>query len=353
MNHERKKIMYDISNVCRIEDKEIKVITIKNNNNMVLKLLNYGATIIEILVPNKEGIVENVVLTYENLKDYLHNPSYFGATIGRTAGRIADGRFQLDGVEYLLQKNFGKSHGHGGGKGFSFQVWEDKIIEKKNETLVEFRYTSRDMEEGYPGNLDCKVTYKLTNDNKIIIQYEGRTDQRTLCNLTNHTYFNLSGNYKHKVTEQYLRVKSNEFLELDQYLIPTGRRIHVQNTPMDFRKEKLIGKDIEADDPQLKLANGYDHPWILSKDGPQIELYDPSSGRKMLVTTSYPSVVIYTYNYPNNERLKYDKVGKKYDGICFETQYEPDGIHHKNFHWAILDPDKRYYEKTEFKFLVV
>lgn len=345
--------MYSITEGFRIGDKEVKLITIKNNNNMEVKLINYGAALVELLVPDRTGFVENVVLTYEALEDYIKNPPFFGVTLGRTSGRIADGFFQLDGIKYQLNKNFNTNHGHGGPNGFAFQVWNYAVVEESSKTSVEFTYRSKDMEEGYPGNLNAKVTYTLTDENQLLIEYEGETDKKTLCNLTNHSYFNLSGNYKRKITEQYLKIKSDKFLELNKATIPTGRLLDVTSTPMDFKKEKLIGKDIESDDEQLKLTNGYDHPWLLTNEENQIEMYDKESGRKMIITTTYPSVVIYSYNHPNNEKLKYNKVGSKHDGICFETQFEPDGINHDNLHAAILDVGEKYYEKTELKFLIV
>jgi aldose 1-epimerase len=209
------------------------------------------------------------------------------------------------------------------------------------------------MEEGYPGNLKVKVIYTLTDDNELIIEYQAQSDRNTLCNLTNHSYFNLSGNYKRKVTEQYLKIKSDSFLETDDDLVPSGKTLDVKNTPMDFNTLKLIGRDIECDYKPLKQAGGYDHPWLLSGNEKQIEMYDEPSGRKMTISTSYPCVVVYTYNSASNERLKFDKVGSKYDAICFETQYEPDGINHKELNSAVLPAGTGYSERTVFKLEVV
>ncbi len=336
-----------------LKGKRIKEITIENRQHMVVKLLNYGAAIVELLVPDRQGKVENVVLTHENIEDYLSNPSCFGVTIGRTSGRIANGSFSLDGKEYILVKNFGLNHGHGGLENFSHQVWDYRIEEKEACTTVHFLYTSKDMEEGYPGNLVVKVSYTLTEDSELLVEYEGFTDKKTLCNLTNHSYFNLSGNCQRKITEQKLQLQSNHFLELNENQVPTGRLIDVDHTPMDFRQLKLIGKDIGCDDIQLRRTNGYDHPWMLEGEKNQIEMIDEISGRKMTLSTTYPSVVIYSYNYSNQEKLKGGKIGSKYDGICFETQYEPDGINHEHLHKGILDVGERYYHKTVFKFSTV
>ena len=345
--------MYSTEKAFHIDHKEVTLISLKNQNGMELKLLSYGAAIVEILTPDREGIIESVVLTYENIEDYVKNPPYFGVTVGRISGRIAGGTFDLDEKRYHLEKNFGQNHGHGGPQGFSFQVWDYEIQEHENQTKVVFTYLSKDMEENYPGNLYAKVTYTLTEENEVVIEYGAETDRKTLCNLTNHAYFNLSGNYKGKITDQYLRVDADGFLGLDSYQIPTGEIIPVDGTPMDFRQSKLIGKDIQADDAQIIMAKGYDHPWLLRGRENQIEMMDKKSGRKMTITTTYPCVVIYTHNYPGDEQLKYGRVGSAYDSICFETQYEPDGIHHEKLNASILDVGQKYYERTIFKFSTV
>ena len=345
--------MYTIEKVFNYNSKDVKLITIDNNRNMTVKLLSYGAAIVELSVPDREGVVENIVLTHENIETYINNPPYFGVTLGRASGRIAEGTFTLDGKIYALSKNFGENHGHGGPKGLSFQVWDYDIREDENKTIVEFKYLSKDLEENYPGNLDITVIYTLTESNELFIEYEASTDKKTLCNLTNHSYFNLSGNCKRKITDQTLKIKSNYFLELNNNMIPTGKLIDVVDTPMDFRQSQLIGRDIEISYEQLAITNGYDHPWMLEGEKPQIEMIDSISGRKMAISTTYPSVVVYTYNFPNNEKLKNAGVGSKHVGICFETQYEPDGINHGNLNSAILNAGEKYYEKTEFKFSII
>jgi aldose 1-epimerase len=337
----------------RITDRDAALICLRNSNNIELKLMNYGASIVELLAPDREGSVENIVLTFENIKDYIKNNPYFGAVVGRTSGRIGGGSFKLSGKQYLLNRNAGINHIHGGPEGFSFRMWDYSIVEEKDKAMVEFTYVSKDMEEGYPGNLEAKVIYTLTEGNELIIEYQARSDRDTLCNLTNHSYFNLSGNYKRKVTEQYLTIKSDYFLEIDKTLVPTGKLLEVKGTPMNFNKRKLIGKDIESDYEQLRIAGGYDHPWLLSGQEAQVELYDEQSGRKMTVSTTYPCVVVYTYNSANNERLKYGKAGSRHDGICFETQYEPDGINHEGMNQAILYAGRSYNERTVFKLEVL
>lgn len=345
--------MYCVSNVMKAEGKDIALITLGNRNNLQVRLLSYGAAIVELLAPDREGNLENIVLTYGDIRDYIKNVPYFGATIGRTSGRIGGAGFTLSGQKYRLGKNAGANHLHGGQSGFSFKVWDYTIAEEEEMSWVEFSYLSRDMEEGYPGNLSARVRYILTDADELIIEYRAEADRDTLCNLTNHSYFNLSGNYKRKVSEQYLKLKSDCFLETDVNLVPTGRLLEVRNTPMDFNEGKLIGRDMGAEYQPLVNAGGYDCPWMLSGSSEQIELYDEKSGRKMLVSTTYPCVVVYTYNFAGNERLKYGKLGSKCDGICFETQYEPDGINHPGMHPAALKGGSSYNERTVFRLEVV
>lgn len=344
--------MFIINKVFEVEGLDVELITLKNKNNMEVKLLSHGATIVELLAPDREDLVENVVITYQRLEDYIENAPYFGSTIGRTSGRIANGKFCLDEQSYILNKNFGANHCHGGAKGFSRQLWSYNIRETDKGTEVEFTYRSIENEENYPGAIESKVIYTLTEDNTLKVEYIAETNKRTICNLTNHSYFNLSGNYKRRVTEQFMRIASTSFLELGSNLIPTGKLIEVKDTPMDFNKRKLIGKDIESNYEQLKITNGYDHPWLLDCEANQIEMYDAESGRKMTITTTYPAVVVYSFNYPASEELKYGKIARKYDGICFETQYEPNGINSMNLNKSILQPGESYYEKTEFRFSV-
>jgi aldose 1-epimerase len=344
--------MYQISKAFQVNDKSVDLITLSNKRGMVLKLLSYGAAVVELLVPDKKGISENIVLTYQNIEDYIENPPYFGVTLGRTAGRINEGCFQLDGQLYELEKNFGPNHCHGGAGGFSHQVWDYQIKESNDEIAVEFRYLSKDGEENYPGELEAAVTYILRYDNTLAIDYKTTSNKKTLCNLSNHSYFNLSGNCKRPITDQYIRISSKYFLELNHNLIQTGRLIDVAGTPMDFGSLKLVGQDINKDYPQLLITNGYDHPWLLEGEADQVEMYDRESGRKMNITTTYPCVVVYSFNFPSNEKLSCGKLAQKHDGICFETQYEPDGINSASFNKAILQPGEHYYHKTEYKFSI-
>lgn len=340
----------------RINGQEVSIILLENNNKLSVRLMNYGAAILELLVPDRDGNVENIVLTYENIEDYNKCSTYFGMICGRTSGRIAHGQFQLDGREYSLNKNEkGITNLHGGAEGFSFKNWELKIFQNENEVGVSFYTSSPDMEGGYPGNVQVEVIYTLNNENELKIEYRGNTDKPTLLNMTNHSYFNLSGNYKQSITEEQLFIDGDRFIELDEDMIGVNVK-SVKGTPMDFTKPKLIEQDIFS--PYLKNhpANGYDHPWLLNHnrdiDKPGIILSDKSSGRVLKVYTTYPSVVVYTYNYPKNELLKGGVMGKVHYAMCLETQYEPNGINHPGLNSGILKPGEKYKEKTIFKFSI-
>ena len=339
----------------RINGQEVSIILLENNNNISVRLMNYGAAILELLMPDRDGNVENIVLTYENIEDYNKCSTYFGMICGRTSGRIAHGQFQLDGSQYTLNKNEkGITNLHGGVEGFSFRNWEFKIFQNENEVGVSFSTSSPDMEEGYPGNVQVEVMYTLNNSNELKLEYWGKTDKPTLLNMTNHSYFNLSGDYKRPITDEQLFIDGDRFIELDEDMIGVNVK-SVKGTPMDFTRPKLIGQDIFS--PYLKshTANGYDHPWILNNrdiNKPGLMLSDKNSGRVLKVYTTYPSIVVYTYNYPKNELLKGGVIGDIYFAICLETQYEPNGINYPGLNDGSLKPGEEYNEKTIFKFSV-
>lgn len=344
-----------VEKASRINGQDVSIIMLENDNKLTVRLMNYGAAILELLVPDRDGNVENVVLSYENIEDYNKCTTHFGMICGRTSGRVANGEFILDGTKYTLNKNEkGITNLHGGVGGFSFKNWEFEIFQNENEVGVSFSTSSPDKEEGYPGNVQVEVIYTLNNKNELKLEYKGKTDKATLLNMTNHSYFNLSGNYKKPITEEQLFIDGDRFIELDEALIGLDVK-DVKGTPMDFTEPKLLGKDINS--PYLKnhATNGYDHPWILNNRDiikPGIILSDKSSGRVMKIYTTYPSVVVYTYNYPKNELLKGGVTGKMHYAICLETQYEPNGINYPGLNDGILRPDEEYDEKTIFKFSV-
>lgn len=329
--------------------------TLKNNNGIEITCLNYGCVISRILTPDKEQNFENIVLGFENTEDYEINAPYFGAVVGRVAGRIKNAKFELEGKEFILEKNNNGNHLHGGLKGFSHVVWESTIIENEEEVGVQFSYISPDGEEGYPGTVDIKVTYTLNNNNEFLISYEANSDKTTLLNLTNHTYFNLSGNVKRDISQHELKIDSDSFLELNEQILPTGELLDVTGTVFDFREGRKIKEGLLSNHVQNKLAgNGYDHPFLLkSHHNHEIILRDEESGRKVVIETDEPGVVLYTGNHlTEGVNINGGKL-RKYLGLCLETQGLPDAIHHTHFPSYILKHDQLFTSKTMYTFGVI
>jgi aldose 1-epimerase len=282
----------------RSEGESVMEYTLVNDSGMTVSCLNYGCVITKVMVPDRKGNFENVVLGFDEFDEYLNWSPYFGAVVGRVAGRIKGARFELDGKEYLLAENEHPNHLHGGNKGFSTTVWNAEIVEEENAVGVKFELNSPDGDEGYPGNLDITVTYLLNNKNELNVTFKGKSDQKTLVNLTNHSYFNLSGNLKRDCSEHLLQLDSDRFLELGPDLLPTGKILDSKSTPFDFRHGQRLRKGIKSAHPQnVLVGNGYDHPLIFTKEGENaIVLCDKESGRTMLVSTDQPCVVLYTSN---------------------------------------------------------
>jgi len=328
---------------------------LKNDNGMEVTCLSIGCVITKILTEDAKGQFENVVLGFDTVEEYSSNPPFFGAVCGRVAGRIKNAEFELEGDVYKLAKNDGNNHLHGGLKPFSHVVWEGKVIESENEVGVEFTYVSPDGEEGYPGTVTMKVIYTLTNENEFTIEYKGQTDKSTLLNVTNHSYFNLSGNAKRDVLNHELTIKSNQFLELNDELLPTGTLLDVDNTAFDFREGRKISDGVNSDHPQNILAgHGYDHPLLLNANHDQeIKLVDEESGRMLVVETDQPSVVLYTSNMLGDSVVINGEKSKNHLGVCLETQGPPDSIHHPEFASAVLEKGEEYYSKTNFTFSVL
>ncbi|HEU5139227.1 MAG TPA: aldose epimerase family protein [Bacillales bacterium] len=335
-----------------VNGQTVSLFTMKNDKGMTLACLDYGCVITKILVPDRNGNVENVVLGFDSLDDYLQHSPYFGAVVGRVAGRIKQGRFELNGKSYELPQNENQNHIHGGPNGFSHVLWDAKVLEGENEARIEFSYKSPDGEEGYPGTVDMKVTYQLNNQNELVISYDGLTDQDTLLNVTNHSYFNLSGNLKRDVLDHKLLMRSQQFLELDGELLPTGQVKEVEDTPFDFREGRKLQSGPASSHPQNKLVgNGYDHPFLLSENQQkEIILTDEESGRKLVIETDQPSVVLYTGNQLQGDLQIRGTRSKKHLGVCLETQGPPDSIHHPQFQSAVLEKGKAYHSETSYWF---
>ena len=334
--------------------------TLINANNMKVSLLDYGATVKEILIPDRNGKFTNVSLGFSNLDDYRAKSPYFGCTTGRYANRIAQGKFTLDGKEYQLATNNGPNHLHGGELGFDKVVWDTKV--KEVGTGVVFSMKSPDGNEGYPGNLVSVVTYTLSDDNELIIEYSAKTDKPTVLNLTNHTYFNLAGEGDPTILDHKLTIYADKFVATDETNIPVSIE-NVSGTPFDFTKSFVIGDRINQNNEQLKFGKGYDHTWVIrgskSSHGDlkhAATLYDPASGRKMDIFTDQPGIQFYSGNYLDGS---YEgQSGKTYplrSGLCLETQVFPDSPNHQGEEgWksCVLRPGQEYIHKTVHKFSV-
>ncbi|GAF64522.1 aldose 1-epimerase [Bacillus sp. TS-2] len=333
----------------QVESEFVHKYTLTNHHGMQVVFLDYGCVITDILVPDREGQLENVVLGYDSLDEYRKNPGYFGAIIGRVAGRIAGSEFILNDQTYKLPKNEGENHLHGGQSGFDSKIW--KASYDDNGLKITFSYLSEDHQEGYPGNLHVSVTYELTENNELKLTYVANSDQDTLLNMTNHTYFNLSGNYKEDVSNHWLKMNSPYFLPLKNDLIPTGEIQNVEGTPFDFTNGQFLKEGFQSDHSQITLAGGgYDHPFVLSKG--DIFLKDEKSGRCLQVVTDQKAVVIYTSNQLDSSVSIRHTEGKPYLGICLETQAHPDAIHHQNFPSIVLKKEDTYQVETTWSFSV-
>lgn len=334
----------------QIDQQPVFSFTMINDHGLEVTAINYGCIITKIIVPDKNGNFENIVLGHDTIADYLNDPYFLGAVVGRVAGRIKEGSFELDGKNYTLAQNNHSNHLHGGIKGFDKVVWDAQVIEDG----VRFSYISKDGEEGYPGNLTIEVTYTLNNENELTIHYGARTDQKTLLTVTNHSYFNLSGNLKRDVLDHTLTLKSDKFLELDDTFIPTGYLAEVENTPFDFRTDKVIRTGVNSEHPQnILVGNGYDHPFLLHTNHEnEIVLKEAESGRTLTVETDEPAVVVYSGNSLQPVKDFRGAPSRKYLGICLETQGLPDAIHYPHFPSVILDKDEQYSSVTKYKFEV-
>lgn len=333
--------------------------TLTNQNGMEVRILNYGGIVTHMFVPDKEGVLEDVVLGFENLADYMEKSPYFGAIVGRYGNRIAKGKFTLNGKEYSLAVNNGPNHLHGGIKGFDKVVWSAESNKTDSTVALKLFYLSVDMEEGFPGNLSCYVTYTLNISNELRIDYEATTDKPTVVNLTQHTYFNLTGNTKTDILGHKVKIESKHILPVDGGLIPTGELLPVEGTPFDFNTEEIVGKRIDDDHPQIALGGGYDHCWVLDTNGDHqglewtMSARDTVSGRVLEVATTEPAVQFYTGNFmTGNFSGKYGTVYNKRYGLCFEPEHYPDSPNQSAFPSAVLNPGEKYQTTTIWRFSI-
>lgn len=339
----------------KIDGQAIQMYVLINSNGAEATVINYGAKIVSLSVPDREGHLTDVVLGHNNLDEYLNSEEpFFGAVCGRTGNRIANGRFTLDGVTYQLAINNGPNNLHGGLKGFNAVVWDANQID--NQTL-ELTYLSKDGEEGFPGNLNVKMIYKLTDDNTFEISYEATTDKTTILNLTNHSYFNLSGEGNSSVNDHSLIIHASSYLPTDNTLIPCGEPEKVKDSPFDFMTTHTIGERIDEDLEQLHFGKGYDHNFVLDKKEGElslaIECSSPKSGIEMKIYTTEPGVQMYTSNWMSGNFE--GKHGHRYparSAVCFETQHFPDSINNPEYPSVVLRSDEIFKSKTVYAFSV-
>jgi len=319
---------------------------LKSDKDITVKIINYGGIVTEIITPDREGNPGNVVLGFDNLDQYLAGHPNFGALIGRFGNRIAKGQFELDGVTYNLAINNGPNTLHGGEIGFDDVLWDAEIVDSEEGGGLQLSYYSEDMEEGYPGNLDVTVLYKLVGKD-LEITYHAVTDKATPVNLTNHTYFNLSG--EGTIMEHILTLNASRYTPVDETLIPTGEIAEVAGTPFDFRKAKSIGRDFEATD------GGYDHNFVIDKENSEMTLVatveDPNSGRILKTYSTEPGVQFYTGNFLDGSLKSGNRVFMQHSGFCLETQHFPDSPNQPGFPNTILQPGEKFYSKTVYRFI--
>lgn len=333
------------------EGTEVTLYTLENKNGMKVQAIDYGANIVSLYAPDQEGRLDDIVLGFDSVSGYEVNGCFFGSLIGRHGNRIGGARFELNGVTYELEKNDGANNLHGGTPGYNKVMYQAEV----EENSVTFARTSPDMEQGYPGNLDVRVTYTLTDDNELKITYHAKSDKDTLCNMTNHSYFNLKGHNGGEITDHKVWIKANGFTETSDDLIPNGTIVDVTGTPMDFRQKKAIGNDIGADYKPLQIAGGYDHNFVLDKEPGKLEkvaeVSEDTTGRTMEVYTDLPGMQLYTGNFIEKEDGKNDTQYTKRTGVCFETQFFPNSINVPSFESCVLKAGEDFTSTTIYRFL--
>lgn len=329
-----------------------KLFTLTNQQGMKVSFLNYGGIITEIIVPNKDGVMENVVLGFKDYADYEDNKNFFGAITGRVAGRIQDAELTLNGKLYPLEKNENSHHLHGGSKGLYQVIWDAEPFQSDDTVGVKLSHLSPDGDSGYPGNLDITVTYTLNNDNEFIIDYAATTDKTTALTLTNHSYFNLSGNLAETIHNHHITMASSEFVELDEELIPTGEKLDVTGTTFDFQNGRKLSDGIGQPAIQHQVANGgYDHYFIFDQHKEdKVIVKEENSGRILKVKTNQPGIVMYTGNGLTDDLELLEGKSKQYLGVCLETQSSPASLHHDDFPSVVLEPSEKYEKQTTFSF---
>ncbi len=348
MNYRRK-------NWGTVDGQPVSIYYMTNDRGMRADISDYGAIVRTLTAPDRHGKFEDVVLGYASVREYVQATPYFGAIVGRYGNRIAKGRFTLDGTEYKLACNNDTNHLHGGVKGFDKVIWKAEPSRDPQGVHLKLTYVSKDGEEGYPGNLTATVVYTLTHDNELKIDYEATTDKATPINLTHHGYWNLAGQGTRDILDHELMLNADRFTPIDPTSIPTGELPPVKGTPFDFTTPHKIGERINASDAQLTNGKGYDHNFVLNKEGKEMSLaarvYEPTSGRLMEVYTTEPGIQFYSGNFLDGSNIgKDNKIYKHRYGLCLETQHFPDSPNQPKFPSAILRPGEKYVTHTVYKF---
>ncbi|MDH8701035.1 aldose 1-epimerase [Dysgonomonadaceae bacterium PH5-43] len=339
-----------------VDGKQVKLFVLTNASGAEVTVINFGGKIVSVMVPDNKGNMVDVVLGKSNINDYMNDQEpYFGAICGRTANRVANGKFTLDGTEYTLAVNNGPNSLHGGIKGFNSVVWDANQIDAQT---LELKYLSKDGEEGYPGNLSVTVTYKLTDDNSVDINYKATTDKATIINLTNHSYFNLAGEGDAYVGDQELQINASTYLPTSDVAIPLGKPESVEGTPFDFQTLHTMGERIDDDNTQIIYGNGYDHTFIINKVEGELafaaKAISPKTGIVMDTYTTEPGVQLYTANYLDGSFVgKNGNTYPKRSAFCLETQHYPDSINQPNFPSVVLRPGEEFNSTTQYRFSTI
>ncbi len=333
----------------------VRLFALTNAAGMEVRATTYGVILVSVRVPDRHGKLDDIVIGHDNLEGYLTKSRYFGAVVGRYGNRISGGHVEIDGRTYQLTLNNGPNHLHGGVKGFDKTVWNAEIANDSRGPSVVFTHTSPDGHEGYPGTVAARIAYTVTDQNELIIEYSATTDKPTVLNITQHSYFNLSGVGSGDVLGHRLTLHADKYTPVDATQIPTGEIAPVEGTPFDFRRETAIGERIDGDSPQLKMSAGYDHNFVLSRNGtglaPAARVVDPKTGRSMEIATTEPGIQFYSGNKLDGSMS--GKGGHVYGsrtGLCLETQHFPDSPNKPNFPSTVLRPGEHYKSTTVFKF---
>jgi aldose 1-epimerase len=337
------------------DGREVEILTLIHPDGSTVEITNFGAAVVAVKVPDKNGNIEDVVLGFDDIENYEKIRAFYGAIVGRYGNRIAKGKFTLNGADYQVPVNDGENSLHGGFNGFDRMIWTIEDFDVNSSAFVKLSYLSKDGEEGYPGNMKVIVTYSYTLANELKIDYEITTDKPTVKNVTNHAYFNLSGNVKDDILDHELMLNCDTYSPVVPGLIPTGEAAPVEGTPMDFRKPEKIGLRINEENEQLKLGLGYDHNWIINDTDGGLKLagtvYEPVSGRFMEIYTTEPSIQFYSGNFMDGSHAGHaGRVYKYREAMCLETQHYPDSPNHENFPTTTLNPGEVYTSQTVYKF---